>query len=487
VHAAFAAALEERPDLAKGNAATVAAEIAHHRLRAGDQPRALGAAVRAGAEAERVGALAEAADHFAHALELWPAVPDPDRRAGMDRATVLARAAHATAWTGRPSEAIGLVDEALALVDAAAEPARAALLHQRRGQYLWWAGGGHGDLADYERAIELIPAEPPSPELAGALEALGLMLTLTGEHARARDCCEQAIAVARRVGSRVEEAGALNSLGMSLIALGDRPGGIACLREARNVARQADDPDMVARTAIGLSDGLRRAGRLAEAVEVGLEGGREAHRAGLELVEGFCRLNAAESAFELGRWELVDELVGDVLAREVGGLTLTFAHHMAAELAVARGEFEAAEHHLAAERSAVGPDATSEVASYGFELGAELALWRSQPEAGARYAEEGLRRVGGEEPHIWTLMALVALRAEADRAELARARRDEAAAGASCGRARELREAARARTEAAGHAPAAATLEAEYARALRRADPALWKVAADAWEARPSP
>jgi predicted ATPase len=27
---------------------------------------------------------------------------------------------------------------------AAAEPARAALLHQRRGQYLWWAGGGHG-------------------------------------------------------------------------------------------------------------------------------------------------------------------------------------------------------------------------------------------------------------------------------------------------------------------------------------------------------
>jgi len=48
VHAAFAMALEARPDLAGGNEATVAAELAHHWLRAGDEPRALAAAVRAG-------------------------------------------------------------------------------------------------------------------------------------------------------------------------------------------------------------------------------------------------------------------------------------------------------------------------------------------------------------------------------------------------------------------------------------------------------
>ena len=75
VHAAFAAALEARPDLAGGNTATVTAEIAHHWLRAGDEPRALAAAVRAGTEAERVGALAEAAEHDKRALALWERRP----------------------------------------------------------------------------------------------------------------------------------------------------------------------------------------------------------------------------------------------------------------------------------------------------------------------------------------------------------------------------------------------------------------------------
>ena len=76
LHAAFAAALEARPDLAGGNTATVAAEIAHHWLLAGDKPRALAASVRAGSEAERIGALAEAARHHRRALELWDLVPE---------------------------------------------------------------------------------------------------------------------------------------------------------------------------------------------------------------------------------------------------------------------------------------------------------------------------------------------------------------------------------------------------------------------------
>jgi hypothetical protein len=53
LHAACAHALEDRPELAGGTRATVTAEIAHHWLHAGDRPRALGASVRAGLEAER--------------------------------------------------------------------------------------------------------------------------------------------------------------------------------------------------------------------------------------------------------------------------------------------------------------------------------------------------------------------------------------------------------------------------------------------------
>ena len=80
-----------------------------------------------------MGALAEAARQHKRALALWDVVPDAEQLAGIDRATLLARAANAPAWIGDPAEAIRLVDAAIALVDPAAQPVRAALLHQRRG------------------------------------------------------------------------------------------------------------------------------------------------------------------------------------------------------------------------------------------------------------------------------------------------------------------------------------------------------------------
>jgi len=95
LHAAFGAALEDRPEVAGGTAASVTAEIAHHWLSAGDESRALAAAVRAGTEAERVGALVEAARQHKRALALWHVVADAERVAGVDEATLLARAAPA--------------------------------------------------------------------------------------------------------------------------------------------------------------------------------------------------------------------------------------------------------------------------------------------------------------------------------------------------------------------------------------------------------
>jgi hypothetical protein len=45
--------------------------------------------------------------------------------AGIDRATLLDRTGYTTAWTGRPADGLDLVDDAIALVDPAAEPVRA--------------------------------------------------------------------------------------------------------------------------------------------------------------------------------------------------------------------------------------------------------------------------------------------------------------------------------------------------------------------------
>jgi DNA-binding CsgD family transcriptional regulator len=485
LHAAFAGALEARPDLAGGNTATVAAEIAHHWLRAGDDPRALAAAVRAGAEAERVGALAEAADHDRRALALWDAVPDPERRAGIDRVTLLARAARAAAWTGNAAEAVELVDAAIALHDDAAEPVRLARLLQGRARYLWQLGRASESAPGLERALALIPADPPSAERAEALGWLGLMLLLSGQLARSRGYSEEAVAVARAVGARAEEADALVCLGQLLVALGDRPGGLEHLHRAWAIATELGDDEILSHAAVGLSDALRYDGQLEPSIEIAIVGAEAAGRAGLEIREQLCGVNAAEAAFELGRWDVADRMTGDVLARELAGVTRSYAHLLAGSLACARRDFAGAEAHLAAQRAALGPGHGTPGRG-PVELEAELALWQRRPDDALRVASDGLRTIP-EDPLERAGVAALGLRAAADVAERARARRDAAAEAARRDSASELYDTGRESAAEAAHPALVATIEAEHARAVGDDDPALWDAAARAWDHWPTP
>ena len=166
------------------------------------------------------------------------------------------------------------MNAAIALVDPAAEPVRAALLHERRGILMWQLNRAEDGTRDLERAVALIPAEPPSAERARALGGLGRVLMLAGEPARSRVQCEAAVAVARAVGARAEEADALATLGDDLSRLGDRQAGLRCLRQARALAAETGESEPLSRIAVPLSDQLRRDGRLGEAVEVALAGAR---------------------------------------------------------------------------------------------------------------------------------------------------------------------------------------------------------------------
>jgi DNA-binding CsgD family transcriptional regulator len=485
LHAAFAVALEASPDAAGGNPATVAAEIAHHWLRAGDERRALAASVRAGSAAERVGGLAEAAGHHVRALALWDAVPDAEEVAGIDRATLLARAAHANFWIAQPGEAVDLVDAAIELVDPAVEPVRAAQLHHRRGTYLWQLGRGEEGVDALARAVTLIPPDPPSTERAAALGRLGLLLLLSGRIAPAREYGEQAVTVAREAGARRVEADAMVCVGQCLVALGDRSAGLQQLRRARTTAAELGDDELLSHAAVALSDGLYRDGQLEEAIDVALDGAEVSRRSGLEMRERFCELNAAEAAYELGRWDLVDRISGEVLALGHSGMTLAFAHHMAGALARARGDLDGAAAHLAAQRDALAiEEKPSE--NHALEDEAELALWQGRPEAASRAASRGAR-LASEDALRHLLMASLVVRAEADLAEVARARRDERGENGARGRADAWLRTARERAGAAGHPALAATIEAEHGRAEAENDPARWDAAARAWEARRAP
>jgi DNA-binding CsgD family transcriptional regulator len=308
---------------------------------------------------------------------------------------------------------------------------------------------------------------------------------LVGDYARSRELCEAAIAVAQATGARVEEADALICLGQDLVGMGERSAGLEVLRRARSMATEIGDDEVLSHAAVGLSDGLWRDGQLAQAIEVALDGAREARRVGLEVRECVCKGNAAEAAYELGRWDLVDELTRDMLARDLSRVPLAFAHHTAGALARGRGDLAAAEAHVAAQRDAVGQSAAeTEGEIIGDE--AELALWQRRPEAASTAARKGVE-VMAHDALICLIMASLGLRAEADRAELARARRDDEAERAARERASAFRDTARERAAAAAHSGLEAAMEAEQARADGDSDPALWDAAATAWEARPAP
>jgi predicted ATPase len=93
LHAGYARALTEQPELADGSPAVAAAELAAHWDAAGDPAQALPAAVQAGLAAELAHAVPEAYRHYDRALRLWTRTPQAAALAPLDRVTLLERAA----------------------------------------------------------------------------------------------------------------------------------------------------------------------------------------------------------------------------------------------------------------------------------------------------------------------------------------------------------------------------------------------------------
>jgi predicted ATPase len=205
LHAAFARAISEHPDLVGSNPAAKSARLAYHWVRAHDPVHALPATIQAGLQAQAAYAFADAQQHFETALELWDQVPDAAKQAALSRARVLRHAAESAYTAGDPVRAIALTRAALAQVDPGDDPVRAGLLHGRLGGYLA-ATGGQGAMAEYEQAVALVPPAPPLAERAEVLAEFGQALMIQARYRDSCALCEEAIAIASQVDAPVEEA-----------------------------------------------------------------------------------------------------------------------------------------------------------------------------------------------------------------------------------------------------------------------------------------
>jgi len=493
LHGGFARVLTDRPELAERNRLAAPARLAYHWVRAHDPARALAAAVEAGLQSEAAYGFADAQRHFETALELWDQVADAEERLGRDRAALLQHAADSAYLAGDPARAITLTQAALGDVDAAKDPVRAGLLHGRLGGYLR-ATGGEGAFAQYEAAVRLVPRSPPLAERAQVLAAFGEALIGQGHYRESRDLCEEAIAIARQIGALAEEGDARRALGVDLAFLGDLEAGVRQLTEARRIADEVGKVDDVARASATLSGLLEAFGELEAATEVALEGAELAAKQGLGRWHSpFLTATAARALFALGRWDDADLLLHRAADRVAPDLAAArvYIHAARSQLDLARGLAASAAEHLAVAGEAYAPTVTQPwFATPLFSARAELAIREGRLSDADAAVAEGLRVAGSDLIFGAPLYAL-GLRAAADRAERADARRagDEVleARRAGMALAGELR-ALMSPEEADGRVPTPRTEaqealgEAEFARLSGHSDPDLWAAAAEASE-----
>ncbi|HUG83684.1 MAG TPA: AAA family ATPase, partial [Euzebya sp.] len=270
LHAALARAL-----LADGGPeGRHASRLARHLLVACDLGTALQAGYAAGHQALEVVAYREALDHFERVAELWPRVPDAAERTGVDLGEVLKRAAISAISSHDYRRGVALAEQALTHLDPANDPERAGLV---------WMWIGHGTRADwhrseaaFRRAVATIP-QADSPARARAVAALSSALMLERQLGEAEELAREAIAVAKRTGSRRDEAYALTTLATIRASLGD-PEAHNLFADARSGAEAMGRIDYRLRCDINEADAHTVAGRFAQAVVVA-EGGTAIARA----------------------------------------------------------------------------------------------------------------------------------------------------------------------------------------------------------------
>lgn len=486
LHAAIARVLAAQPELAVGGVG-VSGELAHHWQAAGELECALEAAVQASAEAEDAYAFAESAGHCERALTLWDQVEHPERLAGLDRATLLIRAAGAAVRADRPGRAVELAREAADELRAERDPVRLSHIHMLLGRGLWLSADHEGALASYHEAVQLIPSEPPSSERAHVLAGEAQALMLSGRAKLALPVCEEALSLAREVGDRLAEARALNTMAGCGWRAGDP---FENASRALSIARELGAVEEIGRSYANGSEALEARGRIRDAIAFAEEGIAVAPRWGLQDFVMYLSSSIAVWKFRLGEWEAVDRLIAE--APHIGsGSAAAPRHAIAGKLATARGDYAAAEAELTlAEPMARGMGGPEWLPPALAAIGM-LRLWEGRFEDATATLETALEYVSDlmYAPWIHTFVEVypTAARIAADRAahERARASGNADARVADAGRALAALDAVLAEIPPGKQPPRAAAYRllaaAETARAVERDDAGAWEEVAQAF------
>ncbi|MER7890846.1 AAA family ATPase [Micromonospora sp. NPDC094482] len=333
LHARFAAAIEAQPHLVVAGRAP--AELAHHWYAAHDHPRALVTARAAARAAADRYAYAEQSRLLERVLELWELVPDAGDRLDMDHLGVLEETLDATVTAGDYQRALTLARAALAEVDSAAEPLRAARLLDRLGRMLSMLGKSDG-AAELAEAYRLVSGVPDGPQRLELLAAVASQL--------ARIDPVDGVRIATDVLAAAQAAEVDTALlPVQLAVLCHRNDsadlGLAEIRRAEAVARATDDVPTLVSALVYISDVLFELGRYEESAQAAADGVAEARRVGISRSTGAYLLsNRAEALLALGRWAEAERVCADAARIDPPGVAGLHWLQLRAGLRLAKGD-----------------------------------------------------------------------------------------------------------------------------------------------------
>jgi DNA-binding CsgD family transcriptional regulator len=494
LHATMSSLLSDEQRLAVPG---TAAELAQHCLASHDIPGAFAASVRAGDEAEQLGAPAEAHRHYDQALALWERVADPEETAGMARGKLGLMSASNAADSGDVERAVHLLRRLRQLIMVQAErgdePVDAILasrIGERLAFYLMTMDDYKAEAEAVEVAlatVEATPADPPTWQYARAVATYANTLLIDDDFVAVREWAARGLDAARAADAPWVQADALVTLGFVSNRSGHNDEAIELLTQAHKQARAAKVLGVELRAAYHLARAHLERGDLKSGGLIAFEGTKRASQTGLGLAPYGTDVQHLhfQCHYADGKWDHAQE-IADGFPVRVTSVPEAQLSSMALFIDVARGNPVVAERRAWIEPF-LGARGLDGFMARG--LFAEHAAWQGDSELALAQAQEAID-VTFEPPwgfHPSSIRpAVIALSVRADRAVQARASGDEESARAEVEAARELLRVAR---EGAAFPKRPmfilgpegrgwlARAEAEFRRASGSNDPAEWEAA----------
>ncbi|HEY1920350.1 MAG TPA: AAA family ATPase [Streptosporangiaceae bacterium] len=430
LHARTARALA----LAPAGGQALDAEVAGHWQAAGLPAEELPARVAAAQAAERVFGYAEAAAHWQRAAELGQVQPGALGAAGISLPRMYTHAIDALFLSGDGDRAGVVAEEAYRRFAGYPDPADAAIVCHRAAYHLAIDAPQAGLLL-MEEAVRLHEQAPPSADHATTLCDFGAFLsTAPGRNqARVRVLLGRALELAETTGATVLIPRILATLAEDAFLRGQIEEGSAFLQRGWALARSSRDGEALLHLALWESDSLLKLAKFSSAADLALDGLGPAQQAGLAASSRATVLacNAAEALLSGGHTEQAAALIDPLITGPPDSLHW-LAHEARAEIDLLRGETEDAtrlRHQLDALVADLGH---VEFARESARRAVELAVWTGHPGDALSRVQRVLPLFTESDLTIFCGRLLAAgMRACADLAEGARARRDDPATQAA--------------------------------------------------------